>query len=316
MSKEGPQFIGRAYTEEEAQKSQEAVERWKRGAAEPMVGEREKTEFDLKVIDMAKKLLAEQLSAGGFNFSEIETGQIHIFDDESYRARFGESGAGTTNGVSGAIGINRDVADTTMRYLAVVLHEMIHAASAKKFYLSEARNIYDARVGFRLRSVWKKDRMKDTFIGLNEFITEIIVYMILQRNAEKLVEELSISLEEINGSSYNYMHYGATVNAVVTGIGAYKGVSPAKILGKFSRGPFENTLLVLKDVEKPFGKGALKILASLGSFRDEEKDVQNQELVEEFFTTEDSDRREDLRKKILQSIKDASGAGRLSDQKE
>ena len=302
MNEREPQFIGRKYTKEEASEAVEAMEKWEKESADHMEGERDKTDFDLKIITRAQELLADELRIAGIEWPGIKIEKIHIFDGDSYKTRFNKSDDGFFRSIHGAICINLEKANTTAQYLATLLHEFVHAASAQKFYMDRGRIVYDARVGYRLRSKWKKDRMQDVFRGLNEFMTETVVYMILLRNAEKIKTEFSISPDEINGTLYKYMEYGETINAIIDKIASYTGKPSGEILGGFTLGLFKNTILKLKDIEKVFGKGSLRILALMGSAMDEEKDEQNRKLIEEFFTTEDKQKREELRGKILRVI--------------
>lgn len=303
MNEREPKFIGRQYTEEETIRTKEEMRRWRQRGAECLEGEQEKTEFDLKVIALAQELLVKYLKSGGFEPRILELGQIHFLDGRSFYHIFLHSKQGIYKAGKDAVYINREKVNTAVEYFVVLLHELVHAYSSQKFYVDKEQKVYDARLGYGLRSIWKKNKMPNAFWGLNEFMTEMIVYVIMSRNAERLEKELNISSEKVeDGSTYAYMRYGKIINGVIDKIVAHQKEPRAKIIGRLHRGLFENTILKLKDVEKVFGKGSLRILASLGSWEDKDKNEQNRKLVEEFFTTENKDRREKLRKEILSLI--------------
>lgn len=303
MTEGEPQFIGRKYSEEEISKAKKAIEKWRKEATEPIEGELEKTELDLRMIQTVKELLGKELKFLKIEQSfDIKPDQVHIFDGEMYRTLFGKEESGSMRSTHNFICINRGRVDTTARYFGAILHEAIHVVSTQKFYMSREKDIYDARVGYRLRSVWKKNLGPDAdlFRGLNEFMVEAASYLILVRNVERLEKEFGITEEDINGPMYTYIEYGGTINSIIDKISSYRGAPVGRVYRNLVRGLFSKSMLALKDIDKIFGKGALRVLASMGGWEEDPlKDEENRKLVEEFFTTDNLERREELRKSIL-----------------
>lgn len=268
----------------------------------PIEGESEKTEEEVKMIKTVNDMLGEELeSLGVEGYEPISVEKIHLLEEEFFKERFPKlENKAVYVSTSDVVYVNKGNTTTKAHMVSTTLHELIHRASTKKFY-NEEGNIYDARVGYRIRSVWKEPDRELRFLGFNEVMNDQTVYKILLKNRERL-ENIGISQEDIQGSIYNYANYYPIINAIIKGIVLHKDLTVLEVFNALEKGQFQNSLLVLKDVEKAFGKGSLEILSLLGILKNKEDDERLTELIEQFFAENDTGSRENLRIQILEFV--------------
>ena len=87
------------------------------------------------------------------------------------------------------------------------------------------------------------------------------------------------------------MEYAAILNAIINKIAEHSGRDGGEILQTFEKGLFKGNLLHLKEVDKVFGKGSLRLLSFLSSCETKEKNKQVAPLIEKYFTAENEEDR-------------------------
>ena len=303
--KEKPEFIGRHYEDEEKSKLERVLYSWSGKELQPVEGELEKTGEDIKIIKATNALIGNELRSLGIeNYQPISLEKIHILPDEIFEKKFPDfGGVAFFSSTSDVVYVNKDRIDTKARFFSTLLHELIHRASTRKFYADKGGGVYDARVGFRVRSPWKGSNKEDRLLGFNELMDDCTVYKIFIENQDSL-KELGISKTDIQGAVFSYTNYSPILESIIKKVANNKNISPAKVFEDFERGQFENSILVLKDVEKAFGKGALDILSLLGTLKNQEDNNQLEELIKQFFAEEDNSRRLEIQQRIRQLIQE------------
>lgn len=292
MAKRSHEFIGRRYSPEEGRQQQKYLRDRERDGAMPVEGELEKTEMEKLLIDTANELVAKAQEDIDISASKpIMYEQVHVLSGEEFEKRQKE-GAGPAfyDAITNDVYINRDANYTTAYKLSVLVHEMIHRASKRKFHASSDYRISSARLGYRLHSAWKETKKQTRLVGLNEILTVRLQFKILNENAALLEKRFGVSPEELRGPIYGYQAYGPILSRIVSKIVERTGKNTYDVLTSLERGMFENNLLVLKDIEQSCGKGSLEVLSVLGSYEGE-FGARIDALVAEYFQSSNDDER-------------------------
>lgn len=283
-----PRYIGAKYSEEDVKGLDQVMEAWAKEAATPLEGELEKTEEETRMITVADDLIKKEIESLGIEgYESVDTASVHLLPTEVYRKHFsGNSGEdGFYRAVSHAIAVNKGATDTKPRLLATVTHELIHRASGQRFHRDIDFGVHESRVGYRVRSPWKEGGERKALTGFNEIIVETTNIHVLKSNQQLLEKEFCITMEDLNGPNYHYMEYSPVLAAVVAGLADYYKKTNLEVFKDLERGQFDNTLLVLKDLDKVFGKGSLEMLSYLGVLRDPRGCKEVDDLVQKYFET-------------------------------
>lgn len=298
--KEKPEFIGRKYSDDEKEKLTDILKEWHKEAGKPLEGELEKTKEELDIIQSVNLWVQAELKHLGIDEYEfIEPDHIHFLPEDIYKQKFGDFDAKAHfRSTEDVIYINKDAIDTKVRLFSVLVHETVHYTSKSKFYTIPGDYVYNSRTGYRITSPWKEGNAKNKLRGFNEIMTDITTLMILSRNAKTLESKFGIPKEDLVGPIYAYMEYGPMVYAIVEKTAKDRGVNKNQVVEELERGQFSANILALKHIEKSFGPGSLEILSFLQAFDKDEDNKKIEDMIQEFFTTEDETERERLRTEI------------------
>jgi hypothetical protein len=300
--KEQPKFIGRKYQKDEQMGLRDTLQKWSQESLHSIEGELEKTKEEIQMIETANTLIKSEMESIGIQtYNPTPLKKIHILPENIFNKEFPNfKGKAFFSSTKDAIYINRDKVVTQAHMFSTLLHELIHRASTKKFYTDKDGGFYDARVGYRLRSPWKKDPKRENRLrGFNELMTDYTVYKILLTNQELLQNSIGITKENIEGPIYTYMHYGPILESIIKKISKGKNLSHQEVFNNLERGQFKNNILALKDVEKFFGKGSLEILSLLETLRENEDNDTLEKMIKGFFSEEDESKRQNIHFEIL-----------------
>lgn len=295
MMKEGPRFIGRRYSESDRAETGTVLRKWSEESSRPLDGELDKTDEEMRMIQIVNDLLQKELESLGItNFEPIAAERIHILTHDVYEKYFpGSMAHAIYSSVSNMPALDTGVghSDTKARLFTGILHEAIHGAQAKRFYKNENNQVMDARVGYRIRSAWKEPIERQALTGFNEIMVESTIYKIVRENSEKLEQELGINSEDLQGEIYSYMGYAPLLHTLIRGLAHHEQIPESEVFRNLERGQFQRTILSLKSIERVFGEGALEILSYLGVLNNPAARMEVDELVRKYFETEDADLR-------------------------
>lgn len=298
--KENPEFIGRSYEKEERARLKFVLGKWAEEGEKPMEGEQEKTEEEIRMIESANEMMAEELHSIGIeDYKPLPPQKVHFFSAETFRKKFPDfEGSAFFLATSDNICVDRSATDSQARVFSTLLHEFIHRASSfHKFYADRHKGVYDARSGYRIRSPWKGPERERRLLGFNEIMNDYTVFKIMAKNQEKL-KDFGITPEDVRGPLYTWMRYTAILELVVKKIASRKNISNLQVFTDLERGQFQKNILVLKEVERAFGREALRILSLLGTLGEESRDAELESLIKRFFSEEDKTKRAEIQKEI------------------
>lgn len=295
MEKE-PKIFGKGLTSEERADAVEGIKVFAQEGAERMDGELEKTEEMRQFIKLAGGYLNEELRSLGLDEFDFDMRRIHTLPPEEFNKKFSDAEA---NGmyVEHADGIYVKTGPSRLQCYKSVFHEMVHQASFRSVYAdNEERLTHSMRVGYA--NIHPVEDDHEHFRGLNEAVVDRIVRDVMGKHEDELRAAFHITEEEAQEPVEYYAEEMDVLDAVMNGIAKKNGEDPDAVWARFKRGEFGGEMMHLREVEKTFGKGALRVLAAMGSGTkgDELKAIEN---VLAFFNAESEASRDKIAKKVL-----------------
>ncbi len=292
----GPKFIGRKYSEDEKQEITKELRQWSEESKAPLEDEIEKTSEQLRMISVANQLIADEIAQLGISgYESIDPDRIHILREETGSKTL-EGGSYTS--ANNSIRIEISESSTSISFFSTLVHEMIHYASMQRFYSDHEDNVMEARVGYKIRSEWKDPIRRNMLRGFNEIVVEMTIIKILHNASDILKTEFGITEDDLAGPVYSYTEYAPLMYKILEELAVYKKIPIDDVFSELERGQFDSNLFVLKDIERLFGKGSLKILAYLGQLNDPALQSQMDQMVFEYFNTTNQDKRAALQQQI------------------
>lgn len=293
-------FIHGVKNEEEKADVTDALNKWAKDARVSLEGEQQKTEEEIKMIQTVNEFIAEEFKRLEIQepFIPIDPEQVHLLSRETYQRKFDmATDDGSAHPVSHEVYIVKD--DFSRNYLfSTLLHEILHMASHQKFYAdTDNHNIYDYRVGYRLRN----QKEEDLFRGFNEIMTDFTLFKIWGRHRDDLEAKLSFTKDEANNTAVAYfVRYKSLLDDILKRVAEHRNEKPEQTADRFSKGMFTGEMMHLRDVEKVYGENAIEVLSLLGK-----KDVSRDEMeaidkkVRGYFYETDKEKRKAIAEELL-----------------
>lgn len=162
------------------------------------------------------------------------------------------------------------------------LHEMIHIQGALRIWFDEDEDVWDVdRTGFRITN----RKSGEMFLrSLNEAVVEKMtreMYVAakeripVQPDEKEILDAIGLRpsgmLHDIIEAAGSYSEEIKVLDLVLSGIAEWKGVSEQDVWGIFKKEYFTGKLFFLRDIERVFGKGSLRMLASADKSTIEER---------------------------------------------
>lgn len=293
---------------EDLEKIQDSISRAKKEKTEKIPGEYEKTQEELHAIDIVNDLIKEELKELGIEVNEnLTEDRVHfvnqkIADDLEIKA----TGRYTLD--AHRIIINKDKTNNRyLRILKTLLHEALHYYSIH-LLLGTVENgsdvIKERRCGYHLKKSPDQNGYHNHFRGLNEAITEKLTGYILKKNRYFLTKEFK--LEETKFGKEGIYRYGypkeiEILDFIIKKISEFYKKDPEEIWTQFKKGLFTGEMMHLREIEKVFGPGSLRILAIMTSagFTENFNEEEAFDKIKKFFEEENEEKRNEIAKEIL-----------------
>ena len=308
MSIEKPKFeekyniIGKDIIPEKEAKISSFLENKKNEAMESIEGEYIKTPEELTVIKLIDQYLNEELKELGIKKTiEILPNQVHLLPTSIYNKTHGgspkkEKPAAFFDPHYQGIYVNRDKAKGRTNLYHSIMHESIHQASFLRFSYKEERDtvkIDSYRVGYSVDG-----QEHEHFRGLNEMMIEKIIPEIIKKHEKELVKKLKITPEEDNQTVKRYP--SELLDIIIKEVAKRNDEKEEETWQRFKKGLFTGELMHLREVERTFGKGSLRILAALESgTRGEVGRGKAYNRILEYFSIDNEEKREQIAEEIL-----------------
>ncbi len=268
----------------------------------------EKTQEDIRLIKKASMIVSETLKKLGFDndFSidpdlvliaksgKIETAQIdnkekkkYLLDERAFHKTVG-----------GNVVVSEQVLEDRQRFFHILLHEFFHSAGVNYGFLTKENEVVDRRLV--LKSGYKtfydsQEEERSVFTAFNEAITEE-----LARESARMFFDDSFSYEDIDSmfKEWNeiYPIERSVLYAIILELSGGDEEKINEVWKDIISGYLKGTKMHLRDIEKHFGKGSLKILSQMTT---NPKDLKKNLEISNFFSEQDAKKRDELRKSIL-----------------
>ncbi len=268
-----------------------------REGLEPVAGEIEKSGEVLRYVEKINGYLNEELKVLGLEEVQLDARRIHILPTDDFKKEFPHAEAN---------GVYRDSADgvyvkqdkSRLQAYKSLLHEVVHQISFRSVYGNpETRQTYVLRNGYTNEQ--PNEEGHEHFRGLNEAVVDSIVKEILNKHAHELIKEFSINEEEQHESVNYYSEFMEILNTVMDKIAEKNGENRETVWERFKKGEFTGKMMHMRDVERTFGKGALRVLAALGSGTKHMRYPKMIEKMKGYFQSDDEAEKERIAKEIL-----------------
>jgi hypothetical protein len=265
-----PQFnlIGSEKSPEEYKKIRETLKDWQKEGLEKIEGEYEKSEEEIKFINKINSYFDKELEEIGVERRvDSKPERVHFLSDEVFKKEFPEAGEarGVQRSHEDIICLNKDIfAGNRLGLYKTIGHELLHNLSFQKYFVdTERKKIRGYRGGYRVQAA--REDNHEHFRGLNEAITDKFLKEVFLKNKDEIISEFNISKEE-QQKPVPYQHENiAILDAIIEKIVKEKNENQKDVWGKFKRGMFTGEMMHLRDVDRVFGRGSLRVLAALDS---------------------------------------------------
>jgi len=274
----------------------------KEKASEPLEKEIKKTKEEIEFIKKVDLYLAQEFSELGLkkNFSLLPS-QFHFLPDETFSKKFPgqakNSIAAFSNLRTDNVYINKSKCARPSLYKSII-HEAIHLASLHVYYADiKQTKVRIYRTGYQLFN--PKEEEHEHFRGLNEAIIDKMAIEILKKHKDEIIEEFNITPKEQKEKVPIYKTYIQILNIIIQRLAEKNNKTTAAVWQRFKKGLFTGKMLHLKDIEKTFGKGALRVLAALDSSTKNLPEEEIDQKIFQYFATDNQKEKDRIAAEIL-----------------
>jgi hypothetical protein len=273
---------------------------------EPLEGEREKRPDELRFIEKINQYLAEEFKELGIDGTpRVLPERIHILPIVEYKKHFPDGDHIGLHVSSLDAVYFADQGRSRLWLYVGILHELLHLLSKQKWLVRrDAQDnkllFWQHRSGYRsFRSDADKQKMHEHFNGLNEAVIDKLALEIMRKHADELVQELAITPEEkAETGAYYEFELIEILDIIIQRLAERMQVSEREIWKKFARGLFTGEMMHLREVERFFGKDALRVLGALGDPELAPFSIKVIQRVKRYFEIDDQNERERIAKQL------------------
>ncbi len=275
------------------------LEKEKENGAKIFPGEKPKTEQHIQQINSVMQMINNELKNIGVKELDYPLCRVHFFDHEQYVKEYPlhSDNEGLYNSVEDYVVIDLKWLESKIDTL---IHELLEAGTFKlQLYNIEKGTIERTAKSGYLTS--NSDKKHEHFRNLNEAIIDKMVYEILQNNRELIKNNFKIDKFEPEKHE-GYSDFIPVIDQIIEKIsqarlqkGSGKNMKENKNLvwSKLKKGLFTGEVMHLREIERVFGKRALKIL-KLWDIGDPNNQGALNELVQEYFEAKTQEEREEV----------------------
>ena len=270
-------------------------------------GELEKTEEDEKDIELALEILEGYMKALGVEPSKkISLESVHLFYERQFKklSPYNRECIGLQDPEK-----SRIQAIKSHRRLATVMtlvHEMVHELGIRKWefnsnILGKKDKLY--RTGYVLVSDEGEENGdgKDKFDAFNEGVVETIAYDAVMKQKENVTWKLKLDLEGFDKKAWKEVTYRDAVwllDIIIKKLAQIDGKAGPEVFRTIAKGEFTGEMMWMRSIDRIFGPGSLRVLASLHPHPKKPEDIERNQKIIQYFKTEDPGEREKLQTDI------------------
>jgi len=277
----------------------------------PLHGESIKTSEEKQFVSSARQVLQGEFSNLNIPHDQQFTDeQFHIFHDDRFIDNFGPHAPdAVTDTMSSAVFLNRDRYPDRFAFYVALFHEGIHLASHQKFHLFEGSlPIATYRAGYTNMDFCKRPH-REHFRGFDEAVVDMTTRELIEKNWQNLSSTLHFNENDKaylgslkTATDTGYGEYDKIIDFVIDGIAQNKGEAREAVWNRFKKGVFTGEMMHLRDVERVFGKGTLRVLAHLGTSKDGEPQKNDAAIVMRYLQSGDEEEKGQIAKELLSEV--------------
>ena len=289
---------GKNLNEEEREKVAKHYEKTFQEGREPVEGELLKSEQTLRFIEVINNYLNEELRSLDLREVNLDLHSLHILTVEGFEKKFPDSP--DANGIyrSDQDAVYVEQSEFRMQTYKSLLHEIVHQLSYQAISANqEIKETYVVRSGYT--NMPGTEKYHEHFRGLNEAIIDSIVKEIFMKHKDDLIEKLDITQKEQTERVAFYDDYISILKIVMEKIAEKNNEDKEVVWKRFKKGEFTGEMMHLREVERAFGEGALRVLAALGSGTKIAKRSELIKKMQDYFKTDDTVIQQKIAKEIL-----------------
>jgi hypothetical protein len=235
---------------------------------------------------------------------DYDLNKIHLINWFDYDKRFPQdTGDAFYSGFNSNIYIRSDDKMPKLEEFNTYLHELCHALSHSKHALEkiddESFQLTKTRTGYGVDNAQKNH---SHFLALNEAMTQWISERIMKDNEQKIKQELQVNNKELvhwhNVRDYYFPFMHVLWNIMIQ-LEKSSGTGSKEMDNKYMRGYFDGSMMHLRDIEKSFGPGSLKVFSALSFSTDGKEKLNLVRLVNEYFCCNNTQRKDEIAQKVL-----------------
>lgn len=220
-------------------------------------GELEKTEFEKEMILLADVILENEFERLSLSYNHfIPDEHIHVISDKFAKEVLPAKASAVFDPYEQQICVVRRENEAKIKLFHGLLHEMVHSVSHIKYEILED-DIKNYRIGYALKN--HKDNIK-YFESFNEALTEDLTQSLLFKNRQVLYNTFNINKF---GTPNSYSKDNMIIDNIVIGLSDNNKIPEHLIRDKFYKGLLTGDMMHLREIDKVFGEGSLRLLAFL-----------------------------------------------------
>lgn len=188
--------------------------------------------------------------------------------------------------------------ESRLREFMITLHELVHAHAFEEEKKLSSGRMYQ-RSGYMLSDASSETR-KFHFHGLNEAVVEMMKFSIAFRSEKEIASKLGLSEEDM-AEEYSRPAYDFSVETLMTLIDRFAEETqsdPREMRRKIEQGQLTGEMMWMREVDRIFGKGSLRVLDSLVAWPKTDSDVKQNESVLRYFQMKNQEERVSLQSEI------------------
>ncbi len=301
------EIIGLA-SQQQKTHAQEFLKKEKAVGKYAIEGESRKTLNDRQFIKTANHFIQEELKDLEItDFPSFSANNFHIFNNTDHTRQFGQDAPdAVTDTMSSAVFLNKDRYENRFAFFVALFHEGVHLVSHQKFqYYQGNLPVATYRAGYT-NTDFRKNPYSEHFRGFDEGVVDLITRESIEKNWDEISKQLHFTsdnktqLEALKTSATTgYGDYSEVIRFLLSKVAENNNEPYETVWRRIKEGVFTGDMMHLRDIERAFGKGSLRILAYLGASKDGEPQKQDPEIVLRWFKSTNYDERDQIAREFL-----------------
>lgn len=227
--------------------------------------ELEKTPHEQVAIDLFDDLLKREFLILGIpEVPELRPERFHVMSEAWFSQNREKTTVGSFTAVLDKAVLSRERSVSPVQLYATILHEAIHSVSQLKIrWNGDFDDVQRYRIGYCIKNTYDEDDVHGHFEGFNEGVVELTAQEFFEKQRKEIQTKLNLLESDVADVNFYYPDSRAAVRSICHGLAEADSVNPQVAWDKIKRGQFTGEMMHLRDIERTYGKGALRILDKL-----------------------------------------------------